>query len=131
MHDPRGGTRLGHLVWWSLRLAWTKNKMRRREIRQNIWAVLASRWCRLAPDTVPGAEQGPIRAVWLGALLASRSMVRYSPAPRPPRPAFRIMLRLVGRTNGRAIVTAYLAWHWIRVAALSPRAPDQCLPTRS
>lgn len=128
MRNPQN-PRLLALIWWSLRLAWSRNKKSRRHIRARIWAILGGRWYRLAPDTVPGTELGIIRAVWLGAALASRSIVRYPLLPRRLKARMMLLLRIVGRTNGKAIITAYLAWAWLKDVAFAP-APDGWAGTR-
>ncbi|POB09801.1 hypothetical protein [Sulfobacillus sp. hq2] len=108
------------LMWWSLRLGWSKNKEGRRKARRRIWAMLEARWMRLVPEAVPGDTSGVTRAVWLGAALASRSLIRYPLLPRKLKSRLIWLVRLVGRNNGKALVTAYLAWAWMRDVAESP-----------
>jgi len=110
---------LAWLIWWSVRLAWARNKVSRRRFRHHIWTHLSNRWLMFMPDTLPGTEVGIVRAVWLGASLASRSLVRYPLLP--PRIKKRLMwlVRVSGRTNGKAIIAAYLAWVWLHEVAFS------------
>lgn len=110
---------LAWLIWWSVRLAWARNKLSRRRYRQLIWMHLEKRWRDFVPDSAQGIEVGIVRAVWLGSSLASRSIVCYP--LRPPRLKGRLvwMLRRLGRRNGKAIIAAYLAWTWLYDAAVS------------
>lgn len=114
----RGG--LWVLMWWSLRLVWSRNKAKRRAARSHIWATLEARWHQLVPDTIPGTEAGVIRAVWLGAALASRSLVRYPVLPRRLKTRLLLILRVLGKRNGKALITAYLAWAWLWDVAMAP-----------
>lgn len=122
MQDRRRCSSLAWLIWWSIRLAWTSNKMHRRHLKENIWLTLSYRWRMFIPDSPPGTETGIVRAVWLGAALASRSQVRY-PLLAPKVQARLLLVRkILGHHNGKAVVTAYLAWIWLRDVALS--APE-------
>ncbi|WP_051351253.1 hypothetical protein [Sulfobacillus thermosulfidooxidans] len=111
---------LWRLMWWSLRLSWSKNKEGRRRARKHIWAMLENQWTKLVPEAVPGQVSGVTHAVWLGAALASRSLVRYPLLPKRLKTRLIWLFRLVGRTNGKALVTAYLAWVWLSDVATSP-----------
>lgn len=119
MHKHRRGS-LWILMWWSLRLAWSRNKAKRRVARSHIWATLETRWHQLVPDTIPGTEVGVIRAVWLGAALASRSLVRYPVLPRRLKTRLLLIVRVLGKRNGKALITAYLAWAWLWDVAMAP-----------
>ncbi len=111
---------LWRLMWWSLRLSWSKNKEGRRRARKHIWRTLEKRWMHMFPEAGKGEIAGVTRAVWLGSALASRSLVRYPLLPKRLKHRLTWLLRLLGRTNGKAIVTAYLAWVWLTDAANSP-----------
>lgn len=119
MHEGQR-LQMARLMWWSLRLAWAGNKNRRRQIRQKIWALLSRRWYMVSPHTVAGTEEGVVRAVWLGAALASRSVLRYPLLPKKLKSRFHVLVRIFGKTNSRALITAYLAWAWLGEVALSP-----------
>lgn len=110
---------LFRLMWWSVRLTWSRNKVTRRRCRQQIWSSLASRWRVFVPDAAPGTEVAIVRAVWLGASLASRSLVRYPLLPKRLKKRLTWVLRLLGRSNGKAVIAAYLSWTWLREVALS------------
>lgn len=127
MHQRDRRTSLGVLMWWSLRLAWSRNKAKRRVARAHIWATLEARWHHLVPDTVPGTEAGVIRAVWLGAVLASRSLVRYPVLPRRLKMRLLFLVKILGKRNGKALITAYLAWAWLWDVAMAPGALSQTL----
>lgn len=120
-----GRASLGWLIWWSIRLAWARNKGSRRRFRQHIWMILSNRWRDYIPDAVPGTEIAIVRAVWLGASLASRSLVRYPRLPRRIKVRLTWLMRILGRTNGKAIVAAYLAWTWLRDVAVSSGYPHE------
>ncbi len=111
------------LMWWSVRLAWARNKVSRRRFRQYIWMNLSLRWRTYMPDAVPGTEIAIVHAVWLGASLASRSVVRYPLLPRRLKTRLTWLIRILGKTNGKAIVAAYLAWTWLRDVAVSSAIP--------
>ncbi len=110
---------LARLIWWSLRLSWSRSKATRRRCRQQIWQDLAVRWFTYVPDASPGSEVAIVRAVWLGAALASRSLWRYPLLPRRLKLPLTFVVRLSGKTNGKAIVAAYLAVVWLRQVATS------------
>ncbi len=107
------------LMWWSIRLTWSRNKVTRRRCRQQIWSGLSQHWRVFVPDAAPGTEAAIVRAVWLGASLASRSLLRYPLLPRRLKTRLTWIVRLLGRSNGKAVVTAYLAWTWLSEVALS------------
>ncbi len=115
-----GKVSLTQLMWWSVRLAWARNKGSRRRFRQLIWAGLEWRWKTYVPDMAPGSETAVVQAVWLGASLAARSLVRYPLLPPKPKQRLIWLVRLAGKNNGKALVSAYLAWTWLREAALAP-----------
>ncbi len=108
---------LARLIWWSLKLNWTKDKAKRRRARKRIWSMLEARWMWLVPETNLGSASGVTRAVWLGAALSSRTLLS-----RKLRSPFIWFLRFLGRNNGKAVVTAYLAWKWLTEVAHSPDA---------
>jgi hypothetical protein len=110
---------LVRLMWWSVRLTWSRSKRTRRRCREHILTGLESRWREYAPDTVPGGELAIVRAVWLGACLASRSLVRYPILPKALNHRLTWVTRILGRSTGKAVVSAYLAWTWMAEAALS------------
>lgn len=124
MQQPKN-PRLLDLMWLSVRLTWSHNKVIRRRCREGIWNELGSRWRFFVPDTAPGSEAAIVRAVWLGAALASRSLARYPLLPRPVKRRLTWVTRILGRTTGKAVVAAYLAWIWLTEAAQSSiLAPD-------
>lgn len=114
-----GRASLVWLIWWSVRLAWAGNKKSRRHFRQKIWDNLSGRWHACTSDAQPGTELAIVRAVWLGASLASRSLVRYPLLPRRMKARLTWVVRILGRTNGKAVVAAYLAWTWLKEVAVS------------
>lgn len=118
-------TSLVRLIWWSMRLAWSSNKKSRRRLRQRIWGSLAERWRSFVPDTKPGSDIAMGQAVWLGASLAARSLVRYPILPKPLTWRLTWLTRIVGKTNGKAIVSAYLSWKWLRDMAFSSPDPSR------
>ncbi len=111
---------LWRLMWWSLRLNWSKDKEGRRRARKHIWAMLESKWTAMVPEALPSHVSGVTHAVWLGAALASRSLVRYPLLPKRVKTRLIWLFRVVGRSNGKALVTAYLAWMWLTDVASSP-----------
>lgn len=115
------------LIWWSVRLAWARNKVSRRRFREHIWHSLACRWRTFIPDTSPGSEMAIVRAIWLGASLASRSLVRYPLLPSRLKSRLVWLLRILGRTNGKAIVAAYLSWTWLHDVAISSSISQESL----
>ena len=110
---------LGRLMWWSIRLSWSKSKVTRRHLRQQIWQDLGVRWHNYAPDATSGSEAAIVRAVWLGAALASRSLWRDPLLRRRLKLPLVWVAHLAGKTNGKAIVAAYLAWVWLEQVAIS------------
>ncbi|MCY0879167.1 MAG: hypothetical protein OWU84_09535 [Firmicutes bacterium] len=110
---------LAWLIWWSIRLAWARNKWSRYRFRQKIWEELIARWQSLMPEDGRSQDAMMVRAIWRGASLASRSLGRYPVLP--PRVKSRLLWfsRLLGRTNGKAVASAYLAWTWLGEMALS------------
>jgi hypothetical protein len=120
---------LWRLIWWSLRLSWSKNKEGRRRARKHIWGMLENRWMHMFPEAGSGEISGVTRAIWLGAALASRSLVRYPVLPRRLKQRLTWLLRLLGRTNGKAIVTAYLAWAWLSDVSKSPASMEGQMST--
>jgi hypothetical protein len=126
------GPRFWSLVWWSLCLAWTRNKQRRWLFRQRIWAHLGQ---NLQTSGSANGADGPdmqwVRAVWLGSTLAARSLVRFPVLSEPLSRRLRWIFRVLGHTNGCAIVSAYLAWRWIEQRE-SPKqllSPSQSAPS--
>lgn len=119
------------LIWWSVRLAWAKRKPRRRQYRQRVWLHLERRWRKLVPDSAPGMEVALVRAVWLGAALASRSIVRYPLLVRRPKGRLIVVSKMLGRTNGKAIIAAYLAWTWVGDMARTSVIPVEHLSDTS
>ena len=111
--------RLLRLIWWSVRLSWSRRKATRRRLRQRIWSDLGLRWCHYFPEASPGSEIAIVRAVWLGASLASRTLWRSSFPQKRLKTSWIWMARLAGKTNGKAIVAAYLAWVWLDQVASS------------
>ncbi|PSR23595.1 MAG: hypothetical protein C7B45_02150 [Sulfobacillus acidophilus] len=107
------------VMWWSVRLSWSRNKRTRRRCREHILTGLESRWREYAPQTTPNGELAIVRAVWLGACLASRSLVRYPLLPQLLKHRLTWVMRLLGRNTGKAVVSAYLAWIWMAEAAVS------------
>lgn len=122
-----GRSSLGWLIWWSVRLAWARNKVSRRRFRQHIWMNLGVRWRSYVPDTPPGTEMAIVQAIWLGAALASRSLVRYPLLPPKLKIRFTWLIRILGHHNGKAIVAAWLAWIWLRDVAVSSGFLQQSL----
>ncbi|MCL4495529.1 MAG: hypothetical protein M1294_12040 [Firmicutes bacterium] len=120
---------LWRLMWWSLRLSWSKDREGRRRARKHIWRMLESRWVHMFPEAGSGEISGVTQAVWLGAALASRSLVRYPLLPKRLKTRLTWLLRLLGRSNGKAIVTAYLAWAWLTDVAKSPTAMEGTVST--
>ncbi|NMP21048.1 hypothetical protein [Sulfobacillus harzensis] len=114
-----GRASLVGLIWWSVRLAWARNKTSRRRFRQKIWDTLSLRWRFVMPNAQTGTELAIVRAVWLGAALASRSLVRYPLLPGRLKTRLTWLVRLLGKTNGKAVVAAYLAWTWLNDVAHS------------
>lgn len=107
------------LMWWSVRLTWSHNKMTRRWCRAQILNGLETRWRAYAPETAQGGEIAMVRAVWLGACLASRSLVRYPLLPQTLNRRLTWVVRILGRSTGKAVVSVYLAWMWMADAAWS------------
>lgn len=110
---------LRRVMWWSIRLGWSRNKVVRRRMRKEICSSLSQRWRTYAPDSPPGVELAIVRAVWLGATLASRSLARYPLLPRPLKRRLMWTRRILGKTSGKAVIAAYLAWTWLKEAAIS------------
>ena len=104
--------RLWQLMWWSLRLNWSRNKIKRRRARQKIAVMLEARWRWLANESQPVPESGVVHALWLGAALASRSVMR-SPKMSRVKRLLVLALRLMGKNNSRALLAAYFAWIWL------------------
>ncbi|PSR34309.1 MAG: hypothetical protein C7B46_06180 [Sulfobacillus benefaciens] len=114
--NRRTRVRLWQLMWWSLRLNWSRNKMKRRRARQKIAAMLEARWRWLANESPTVPESAVVRALWLGAALAARSAMRSSELSRIKR-LLVLLLRLMGKNNSRALLAAYFAWVWLWEAA--------------
>ncbi|AEW06353.1 hypothetical protein Sulac_2892 [Sulfobacillus acidophilus DSM 10332] len=110
--------RLWRLMWWSVRLAWAHNKKTRYRVRMRISEFLMNRWRFLAPESPPGLDWPLCQAIWLGSLLAARSLWR-SPGRQESHIPRRLLwlFRLLGTGSGRAVAGAYLAW--IRLAELA------------
>jgi hypothetical protein len=109
--------RLVGLMWWSVRLSWSRSKATRRRCREEIWKGLEKHWRGCVPDAPAGSETAIVRAVWLGAALASRSLARYPLLSRGAISRLRWITRIMGRTTGKAVVAAYLSWMWLKDAA--------------
>ncbi len=114
--NRRARVRLWQLMWWSLRLNWSRNKIKRRRARQKIAVMLETRWRWLANESPTVPESGVVHALWLGAALAARSEMRSQKMSRVKR-LFVLALRLMGKNNSRAILSAYFAWVWLWEAA--------------
>lgn len=111
--------RLIHVMWWSVRLSWSHNKATRRRLREAICSGLGERWRASVPESPPGMEVAIVHAIWLGSALASRSVARYPLLPTRLKRRLVWTKRLLGKTTGKSVIAAYLAWVWLREAALS------------
>ncbi len=127
MNNTQHRARLWQLMWWSLRLNWSRNKIQRRRARHEIRVMLEARWCYLLPDTVPGSASGVIHAVWLGAALAARSMARSPRLSTHLTIPVVFAMRLLGRKNMKALLAAYLAWVWLWDVARGVKAGTRTL----
>ncbi len=78
--------------------------------------MLETRWRWLANESPTVPESGVVHALWLGAALAARSEMRSQKMSRVKR-LFVLALRLMGKNNSRAILSAYFAWVWLWEAA--------------
>lgn len=111
------------IMWWSVRLGWSRQKPVRRQLREAICWGLGEHWQRFAPGSAPGTDSGIVRAVWLGAALASRSRSCYPLLSEHARLIW--VSRVLGRTTGKSILAAYLAWTWLKKAALGSLSLDE------
>ena len=113
--------RLARVIWWSLRLSRSRRRLVRQRCRQQILDALAQRWQCSGPESPLATEAAVVRAVWLGASLVSRSLVRCPLLP--PKLARRLawVIRLFGKSRGQAMVAAYLSWTWLYDMAVASR----------
>lgn len=99
------------LVGWSIRFHWAHTPVQRRRARARVVMILRRRLSTLSLSTLtPDAtEFGVAQALWLGATLNARSIVRSVIMRRRFR-LVRSMLWLVGRGIATGILAAYLVW---------------------
>lgn len=113
------------LVWWSVRLAWARHGYQRRRARIEVSRLLARRWARLAGESEDGQALAPLNALWLGAVLAAGIRIRGCRGIGVRSCDGIRWWRLFGRTTGRAVIAARLAWVSLERAA---RTEDSASP---
>ncbi|MCY0882155.1 MAG: hypothetical protein OWS74_09175 [Firmicutes bacterium] len=106
--------KLWRLVVWSIGAAWWPRRTFRSRARQNIYRLLGEKLNVLGHG--PNEKDGPlpmVRAVWLGAELASRTAAFHAFLPPEFKRKMARWPRFLGRRNAQAINTACIAWFWL------------------
>ena len=99
------------LVGWSIRFHWAHSPAQRRRARVRVVMILRRRLSTLSHSAVDpdNAALGIAQALWLGATLNARSVVR-TIIMRRRFPLVRAMLWIIGRGIATGILAAYLVW---------------------